>query len=246
MMAGAYSSIFIATPLLAQLKEREPDMKKLAKRVAARRAKEAGRGSSRGGDPARPAAPVPAGPRRAAGSTSVAVEPSPTRSAGESAAADQQDRVRPRNSEPSRAGPNRAMQELAAEAARTRVTVSSAAPLGATPSPRRRCRQTPPAATQATQPAEEVMSRHRRADQGCAGFPGTRGGVPRHHPPDRIGGRSGGRGRRPAGDLAGRRRRRARASRRAASSSPRRWPWRSGRAWCPYASRPSCPGRRCR
>ena len=38
MMAGAYSSIFIATPLLAQLKEREPDMQKLAKRVAARRA----------------------------------------------------------------------------------------------------------------------------------------------------------------------------------------------------------------
>jgi preprotein translocase subunit SecF len=41
MVSGAYSSIFIATPLLAQMKEREPDMKKLASRVQARRAKEA-------------------------------------------------------------------------------------------------------------------------------------------------------------------------------------------------------------
>ena len=41
MVSGAYSSIFIATPLLAQMKEREPDMKKLAARVRARRAKDA-------------------------------------------------------------------------------------------------------------------------------------------------------------------------------------------------------------
>jgi preprotein translocase subunit SecF len=34
--AGTYSSIFIATPLAAQLKEREPQMQALAKRVAAR------------------------------------------------------------------------------------------------------------------------------------------------------------------------------------------------------------------
>ena len=39
MISGAYSSIFIATPLLAQLKEREPEMQKLTKRVLARRAK---------------------------------------------------------------------------------------------------------------------------------------------------------------------------------------------------------------
>jgi preprotein translocase subunit SecF len=38
MAAGAYSSIFIATPLLAQLKMREPSMQAQAKRVAARRA----------------------------------------------------------------------------------------------------------------------------------------------------------------------------------------------------------------
>ncbi len=40
MVSGAYSSIFIATPLLAQLKEREPEMKKLTARIAARRAKQ--------------------------------------------------------------------------------------------------------------------------------------------------------------------------------------------------------------
>lgn len=46
MAAGAYSSIFIATPLLAQLKDREPEIQAQAKRVAARRTqarKEAGR-----------------------------------------------------------------------------------------------------------------------------------------------------------------------------------------------------------
>ena len=40
MVSGAYSSIFIATPLLAQLKEREPDMKKLTTRVNNRRQRE--------------------------------------------------------------------------------------------------------------------------------------------------------------------------------------------------------------
>ncbi|WP_326691950.1 MULTISPECIES: protein translocase subunit SecF [unclassified Streptomyces] len=39
LAAGAYSSIFIATPLVADLKEREPQMKALAKRVLAKRAK---------------------------------------------------------------------------------------------------------------------------------------------------------------------------------------------------------------
>ena len=43
MVSGAYSSIFIATPLLAQLRERDPEMRKLASRVAARRAKDSGR-----------------------------------------------------------------------------------------------------------------------------------------------------------------------------------------------------------
>ncbi|MEU9756920.1 protein translocase subunit SecF, partial [Streptomyces althioticus] len=43
LAAGAYSSIFIATPLVADLKEREPAMKSLKKRVLAKRA--------HGGDP---------------------------------------------------------------------------------------------------------------------------------------------------------------------------------------------------
>jgi preprotein translocase subunit SecF len=38
MAVGAYSSIFIATPLVVAMKEREPDMKALAKRVAQRQA----------------------------------------------------------------------------------------------------------------------------------------------------------------------------------------------------------------
>jgi preprotein translocase subunit SecF len=46
---GTYSSIFIATPLAAQLKEREPAMQALAKRVAAREA--AGRGVGTTGRP---------------------------------------------------------------------------------------------------------------------------------------------------------------------------------------------------
>ncbi|WP_260637800.1 protein translocase subunit SecF [Streptomyces angustmyceticus] len=44
LAAGAYSSIFIATPLVADLKEREPQMKNLAKRVKAKRAAAAAKG----------------------------------------------------------------------------------------------------------------------------------------------------------------------------------------------------------
>ncbi len=40
LASGAYSSIFIASPLLCDFKEREPTYQQLAKRVAARRAKE--------------------------------------------------------------------------------------------------------------------------------------------------------------------------------------------------------------
>ncbi len=45
---GTYSSIFVATPVLAQLKEREPAMQALAKRVQARRAGGREGGSSAG------------------------------------------------------------------------------------------------------------------------------------------------------------------------------------------------------
>jgi preprotein translocase subunit SecF len=44
LASGAYSSIFIATPLLCDFKEREPQYQQLAKRVASRRSKEAASG----------------------------------------------------------------------------------------------------------------------------------------------------------------------------------------------------------
>ncbi|WP_028814100.1 protein translocase subunit SecF [Streptomyces flavidovirens] len=44
LAAGAYSSIFIATPLVADLKERDPQMKALKKRVLAKRAAAAAKG----------------------------------------------------------------------------------------------------------------------------------------------------------------------------------------------------------
>ncbi|MEV0092834.1 protein translocase subunit SecF [Streptomyces sp. NPDC050738] len=46
LAAGAYSSIFIATPLVADLKEQEPAMKALKKRVLAKRAAAAAKGES--------------------------------------------------------------------------------------------------------------------------------------------------------------------------------------------------------
>ncbi|MGW2475560.1 protein translocase subunit SecF [Streptomyces sp. NPDC001665] len=46
LAAGAYSSIFIATPLVADLKEREPQMKALKKRVLAKRAAAAAKGDT--------------------------------------------------------------------------------------------------------------------------------------------------------------------------------------------------------
>ncbi|MFJ8647908.1 protein translocase subunit SecF [Streptomyces sp. NPDC093546] len=49
LAAGAYSSIFIATPLVADLKERDPSMKALKKRVLAKRAA-AAKGESAGAD----------------------------------------------------------------------------------------------------------------------------------------------------------------------------------------------------
>ncbi|MGW4029779.1 protein translocase subunit SecF [Streptomyces sp. NPDC004838] len=55
LAAGAYSSIFIATPLVADLKERDPQMKALKKRVLAKRAKgeeaEGSEAASRSGAP---------------------------------------------------------------------------------------------------------------------------------------------------------------------------------------------------
>ncbi|GGT19473.1 protein translocase subunit SecF [Streptomyces chromofuscus] len=71
LAAGAYSSIFIATPLVADLKEREPQLKALRKRVLAKRAQGADRGETVAVDDAgapfddhpEDAAPAVVGPR---------------------------------------------------------------------------------------------------------------------------------------------------------------------------------------
>ncbi len=73
MLSGTYSSICIATPVLADLKEREPQYKALAKRVAQRAAsgraakRAAARAGARSGDGRRPGprgAPLEDGPAR--------------------------------------------------------------------------------------------------------------------------------------------------------------------------------------
>ncbi|MFJ3305548.1 protein translocase subunit SecF [Streptomyces sp. NPDC086549] len=68
LAAGAYSSIFIATPLVADLKEAEPQMKALRKRVLAKRAQaateeELAEGRSEGADEPEDAAAAVVGPR---------------------------------------------------------------------------------------------------------------------------------------------------------------------------------------
>ncbi|MFI7385765.1 protein translocase subunit SecF [Streptomyces sp. NPDC049813] len=72
LAAGAYSSIFIATPLVADLKEREPKMKALRKRVLAKRASAAAQAETavvgrqadaEQEDEPQDAAPAGAGPR---------------------------------------------------------------------------------------------------------------------------------------------------------------------------------------
>ncbi|MDT3398984.1 protein translocase subunit SecF, partial [Streptomyces sp. B1866] len=61
LAAGAYSSIFIATPLVAELKEREPRMRALAQRVRAKRASAAAKAE----DAAAPPDPADDGPGQA-------------------------------------------------------------------------------------------------------------------------------------------------------------------------------------
>jgi preprotein translocase subunit SecF len=69
LASGAYSSIFIASPLLCDFKEREPTYQQLAKRVATRQAKDA-RDAAAG-----VAVPVTAGaPLSAAGMTVDAMD----------------------------------------------------------------------------------------------------------------------------------------------------------------------------
>jgi len=72
MLSGTYSSIFIATPVLADLKEREPQYRDLAAKVNRRLA--GGRAAQRGaGDTASPTAASATAARPAAGTVAAAV-----------------------------------------------------------------------------------------------------------------------------------------------------------------------------
>jgi preprotein translocase subunit SecF len=75
--AGTYSSVFIATPLLAQLMERDPQMQALARRVASR-GSAPGRSGGRGAASTTPAAPgagSTAGPGAASEEQAAAEQP---------------------------------------------------------------------------------------------------------------------------------------------------------------------------
>ncbi|MFJ2741027.1 protein translocase subunit SecF [Streptomyces sp. NPDC087440] len=67
LAAGAYSSIFIATPLVADLKERDPAMKALKKRILAKRASEAKNGPADDEAPQDAVAAAVVGPRPSRG-----------------------------------------------------------------------------------------------------------------------------------------------------------------------------------
>ncbi len=70
MAAGTYSSIFIATPVLAQLKRQQPEMKALAARVQARR-KQVAKATAKSGDSAGDSAGNSAGAAAGAASESA-------------------------------------------------------------------------------------------------------------------------------------------------------------------------------
>ncbi|MEV4923470.1 protein translocase subunit SecF [Streptomyces roseoverticillatus] len=71
LAAGAYSSIFIATPLVADLKERDPQMKALTKRVRAKRAAAAAKGETGATDESGPSDAVPGAEDEDAGTAGV-------------------------------------------------------------------------------------------------------------------------------------------------------------------------------
>ena len=71
MLSGTYSSIFIATPVLADLKEREPQYRDLAAKVNRRLA--GGRAAQRAGDPASPTAASATAARPATGTAATGV-----------------------------------------------------------------------------------------------------------------------------------------------------------------------------
>ena len=73
--AGTYSSIFVATPLLAGFKEREPAMQALARRVAVRRAGGGAPAATRRAAASRPGQPEAADPSRTTSAVGVLDQP---------------------------------------------------------------------------------------------------------------------------------------------------------------------------
>jgi preprotein translocase subunit SecF len=116
--AGTYSSIFIATPLAAQLKEREPQMQALARRVAARQAaprqpkvRVGAAARASGGD----AAPAEAGSAGASGPGAQPQPDSEETASGDGATADQA-----RRKVPAGQGPSQPRQQPRKSASRAR------------------------------------------------------------------------------------------------------------------------------
>jgi preprotein translocase subunit SecF len=77
LASGAYSSIFIATPLVADMKERETVYQALARRVAARQMKEGGTGTGPSWGGRQPGTNAPRPALAADGPTDMREEPSP-------------------------------------------------------------------------------------------------------------------------------------------------------------------------
>jgi preprotein translocase subunit SecF len=73
LAAGTYSSIFLATPIVADLKEREPEQVALRRRVLARRSAAARQGGHRTGAPAGAVASARRAGGAARGATAVAL-----------------------------------------------------------------------------------------------------------------------------------------------------------------------------
>ena len=73
LAAGTYSSIFLATPIVADLKEREPEQVALRRRVLARRSAAARHGAARAGAPAGAVASARRASGASRGATAVAL-----------------------------------------------------------------------------------------------------------------------------------------------------------------------------
>ena len=180
MLSGTYSSIFIATPVLADLKEREPQYKALTKRLQARAASPRVAAKQAG---ARAQAPVPAGPASPGVSAGRGNAAS---TAGDQAAGREPDDDAAVYDDAAEPGADEADQAGQADAARRHDPRSGPA----APPPSRRSGHSgrPPAATphqrgqtspqqqrQEEEAVDGAASRGRRAGRGRRGRRGRRG-----------------------------------------------------------------------